>query len=302
MNRLALYHIETLLWIARLGTFSAAADRLNTTQPTISARVREIEGHFSYPLFRREGRNMILTVRGRQLVADFEELWGHLETILAPMDTPENVSGIVRLGCGEIASILWLPKILGELNNRFPKLQIDVNIDISVNLQRQLEEGKIDIALLVGPVQERSLKSNLIGSSRLCWYVSPARNKVSPFVSRHDLFASTPIWSLPRLSHLHQHISEMLRSAGISPSAISTCNNLRTMIEVIMTGSGTAMLPENMVDQHVANGNLMRLLLDDEITIDFYAAIRRGVEERAIMTVYRCALAQSDGIPPAETV
>ena len=43
INRVSLYHLETLLWIDRLGTFSAAAERLNTTQPTVSARMRELE-------------------------------------------------------------------------------------------------------------------------------------------------------------------------------------------------------------------------------------------------------------------
>src|SRR3546814_14165126 len=52
INRIAFYHLETLLWIARLGTFAAAAERLNTTQPAISARVRELENHLGTVLFR----------------------------------------------------------------------------------------------------------------------------------------------------------------------------------------------------------------------------------------------------------
>src|SRR3546814_1439625 len=67
INRIAFYHLETLLWIARLGTFAAAAERLNTTQPAISARVRELENHLGTVLFRREGRTMTLTPAGRDL-------------------------------------------------------------------------------------------------------------------------------------------------------------------------------------------------------------------------------------------
>ena len=61
INRVSLYHLETLLWIDRLGTFSAAAERLNTTQPTVSARMRELEQRLGTALFRREGRAMSLT-------------------------------------------------------------------------------------------------------------------------------------------------------------------------------------------------------------------------------------------------
>ena len=65
MRKLAIYHLETLLWIARLGTFRAAAERLGTTQPAISARVREVEQQLGIALFRREGRGVVLTARGR---------------------------------------------------------------------------------------------------------------------------------------------------------------------------------------------------------------------------------------------
>src|SRR5690606_36928179 len=70
INRVSLYHLETLLWIDRLGTFSAAAERLNTTQPTVSARMRELEQRLGTALFRREGRAMSLTAAGRKLVRD----------------------------------------------------------------------------------------------------------------------------------------------------------------------------------------------------------------------------------------
>ena len=59
MRKLAIYHLETLAWIARLGTFRAAAERLNTTQPAISARVREIESQLGIEIFRREGRGVV---------------------------------------------------------------------------------------------------------------------------------------------------------------------------------------------------------------------------------------------------
>ena len=70
INRIAFYHLESLLWIDRLGTFSAAAERLNTTQPAVSARMRELEQRLGSALFRRDGRTMSLTPAGRKLVRD----------------------------------------------------------------------------------------------------------------------------------------------------------------------------------------------------------------------------------------
>ena len=82
INRVSLYHLETLLWIDRLGTFSAAAERLNTTQPTVSARMRELEQRLGTALFRREGRAMSLTAAGRKLVRDCDPLLRDMQVAL----------------------------------------------------------------------------------------------------------------------------------------------------------------------------------------------------------------------------
>ncbi|MFC3703733.1 LysR family transcriptional regulator [Devosia honganensis] len=289
MNRLALYHIETLLWISRLGTFSATAERLNATQPTISARVREMEAHLGYALFKREGRNMVLTVRARQLVSELEHLWNLLEGALIPADSPESLTGIVRLGCGEIAGVMCLPEVLSDINKTIPKLQLEVEIDISMNLQHRLEEGQIDLALLVGPVQERSLESACIGLAELCWFSTPERYDPFRGKSRHDLLSAMPIWSLPRLSHLHQYVTDILREEAIVSSTICTCNNLRTMIDLTVAGAGASMLPRSMVREHVEAGRLEMILPENTIKFEFYAAVRRSSQERAIREVFRRA-------------
>ena len=115
MNRIALYHLETLLWINRLGSFSAAANRLNTTQPGISARIRELENHLGIPLFARQGRNMILSVQGRELVRRCEQVWPSLQqALLNPVDL-SSVVGIVRIGSGEIAAASCLSAFVNAI-------------------------------------------------------------------------------------------------------------------------------------------------------------------------------------------
>src|SRR3546814_20785398 len=103
------YHLETLLWIARLGTFAAAAERLNTTQPAISARVRELENHLGTVLFRREGRTMTLTPAGRELVRESEPLWARFQGVLMGCSDIAGATDVVRIGEGEIAAARCLP-------------------------------------------------------------------------------------------------------------------------------------------------------------------------------------------------
>src|SRR3546814_17866011 len=99
INRIAFYHLETLLWIARLGTFAAAAERLNMTQPAISVRGRELENHLGTVFFRREGRSLPLTPVGRALVRDTEPPWARFQGVL--------------IVCGDIARTHWVVLIGG---------------------------------------------------------------------------------------------------------------------------------------------------------------------------------------------
>ena len=61
MSRLNLTNLETVCCIARAGTFYAAAERLNASQPTVTGRVRELEQSLGIQFFRKLGRNMELT-------------------------------------------------------------------------------------------------------------------------------------------------------------------------------------------------------------------------------------------------
>ena len=73
MGRVTIVNLETLCWIARPGSFTAAAERLNTTQPAISKRVKELEDAIGISLFQRQGRRMELTLQGRDLVCRVDD-------------------------------------------------------------------------------------------------------------------------------------------------------------------------------------------------------------------------------------
>ena len=152
INRIGLYHLETLLWIERLGTFAAAAQRLNTTQPAVSARVRELEAHLGASLFRREGRTMSLTPAGRKLVRDFGPLWGDLQGALLGCGGFGEASGVVRIGAGEIAAASCLPPFISSLKTDLPHVSLELEIDLTANLIQQLLTGRTDIAFAAGPI------------------------------------------------------------------------------------------------------------------------------------------------------
>jgi Transcriptional regulator len=281
MKRLAIYHIETLLWIARLGTFRAAAERLNTTQPAISARVKEIEEQLGVDLFRREGRNMVLTARGRALVADFEPLWAGFERALFKASDFAGATGIVRLGTGEIAAASCLPGFVAAVEQDLPGVTLEIQVDLTTRMLQQLLAGTSDMVFLAGPVASPGVRTTPLGSVGLVWVASPATAQAGGFKQ------PLPVWSIHEHSPIHGIMRESLGQHRITPPVIRTCNNVRALVEIIRHGTGAALLPETMVRGELASGALMAVLPAPKRQLRFEAAIRSAERDPLILELFR---------------
>src|SRR3990167_11408322 len=134
ISRVSLYHLEPLLWIDRLGTFSAAAERLNTTQPTVSARMRELEQRLGTALFHRDGRGMSLTTAGRKLVRDCDPLLRDMQVALMGSGGVAEASGGGRIGAGGIAGGGCPPAFVAGLKGDMPNVALGIEIDLTANL------------------------------------------------------------------------------------------------------------------------------------------------------------------------
>lgn len=283
MKRLAIYHLETLLWIARLGTFRAAAERLNTTQPAISARVREIEERLGVAVFRREGRGMVLTARGRDLVKDVEPLWAGFERALFKASDFAGATGVVRIGSGEIAAASCLPGFVAQLERDLPGVTLEIDLDLTARMLQQVLGGTSDLVFLAGPVASPGIRTAPIGSVRLVWAASRATAEAGGFAN------PLPVWSIPSHSPLHGVMLETLAQHGLSPPRIGTCNNVRTLVDIVKAGGGAAVLPEAMVRAELQSGALVEVLPRPKRQIRFEAAIRVAEQDPLILELFRRA-------------
>lgn len=283
MKRIAIFHLETLMWIERLGTFAAAAQRLNTTQPAISARVREIEEQLGVPLFQREGRRMVLTARGRRLVQASEPLCRGLEQVLLEASDFAGATAAVRIGSGEIAAATCLPAFIQAIERDRPGVAMEVELDLTAPMLQQLLAGTRDIVFLAGPVASPGMRTSPIGSVELVWAAG------AEVAARGGFTQTLPVWSLPDHSPLHAVTQATLKEHGLSPRALHTCNNVRTLIEIVASGQGAAVLPETMVRDHLASGALTEILPRPRKAVHFEVAIRTRERDPVILDLFERA-------------
>lgn len=256
ISRVSLYHLETLLWIDRLGTFSAAAERLNTTQPAVSARMRELEQRLGTAIFHRDGRGMSLTAAGRKLVRDCDPLLRDMQVALLGSGGFAEASGVVRIGAGEIAAASCLPPFVATLKADMPNVGLEIEIDLTANLIQQLLTGRTDIAFAAGPIAHPALKTSPIGEVGLVWLASPA--VAARFDGGGD-GAAIPVWSLASHSPIHSRMRDAIAASRIARASLNLCNNARTMIDIAKAGGGIGIFPEPMARDDMANGALVEI-------------------------------------------
>lgn len=280
INRIAFYHLETLLWIARLGTFAAAAARLNTTQPAISARVRELENHLGTTLFRREGRTMALTPAGRELVREGEPLWARFQNVLMGSSDISGATGIVRIGAGEIAAASCLPGFVARLGRDLPRVSLEVDIALTADLIQQLASGRADLIFAAGAIAHPMLRTAPIGCVDLLWLAPPATVET---IER----AKTPIWSLSNLSPIYRFMKDAIAASALADCPLNLCSNMRTIIDIVLEGGGIGIFPEPMVRQHKAAGRLIAIPGAPPMPpVEFHVAVRATESDPLVLSIF----------------
>src|SRR6185369_71118 len=171
---LNLKQLEAFYWVARLGGFSPAAARLNTTQPGISMRLRELEERAGAPVFSRAGRGSRLTPKGRELLRLVEQLVEIDRDWQARLGGASAMTGLVRVGAADTMAMTLLPPLLAEVAARHPDIDVELFVDLSVHLQARLRDGDIDIAFMVGDMGSPDYQARLLGDVENAWMCTPA--------------------------------------------------------------------------------------------------------------------------------
>ncbi|MGE0242166.1 MAG: LysR family transcriptional regulator, partial [Parvibaculaceae bacterium] len=148
---LSLPHLEAMVAIAELGSFRAASERLNITQPSISLRIKELEQSLGVQLFDRSGYRSRLTPEGTEILKLAQRTLALAREIRAVARSKTAVQGKIRLGACDTFALACLPTLLTRLETLAPALQIALDIDYSVNLDKKLHDGNLDIAFLTSP-------------------------------------------------------------------------------------------------------------------------------------------------------
>src|ERR1041385_8657613 len=246
-----LRHLRYFVSVAEALSFTKAAEKLRTAQPSLTRQIKNLEDELGVRLLHRTKQKVTLTDEGRSFLADAKR-W-----VVLAAGTVESVrrlrTGEVRaLNVGYVSNLFYdlLPKTLESFHQALPTIAVNL-FDLSCGEQfRALEEGKLDLGFvgLHEPIARRGLEFRTIASYRSV----VALPKEKPLTARATvgLKALAPMFFIGMSETSYPGYRDWLiktcQHCAFTPKILQDVDLERKMIHAVASGLGVAIVPEQL--------------------------------------------------------
>jgi len=246
---------------ARRGSFAAAARDLGGTPSTIAKGVARLEASLGVRLFHRTTRQVTLTPDGERLFRRCERVLAELDDLQAEAaGTQAVISGTLRLDAPITYGRKVLLPVLNELLRRHPDLRLDLRLQDSY---ADLIRDGLDAAIRVGDLQDSRLVARRFDSQRLVLVASPAYLALRGQPERLDQLAghAAIVFRMPSTGRQRPwQFRSGRHPVNLQPTPTVEVNDGEGMVAAAILGLGLAQVPDNMVTEAIARGDLVELL------------------------------------------
>ncbi len=256
--------------VASHGSFSAAAEALRVSQPSVSVAVKKLEERLDTQLFHRHARGVKLTPAGERLLSRAREAGRALDAARDEIDSLQTEPrGSFVLGCHESLGTYVLPGFMGRFLERYPDIQIALHNANSKNIEDAIVERTVDLGLVVNPARHPDCVVRDLFADRVTFVVAEAlmKQRKKPL----SVLIERPLFFVPALRQTQVLLAE-LASREIPVGRTVACSSMELVKSLVLDGAGVGVLPYRVAAHGVAEGKLRPLSrklpgFDDQITL-----------------------------------
>lgn len=242
---MSLRHLTTLVTIAEVGSFHAAAERLGITQSAVSMQMKALEDSLRVTLFDRTRRPPTLNALGRSLLERARDLLLRYEALRQSALSGESVVGTLRLGVIPTAGSTLLPRALVDLGAVHPSLKLRIESDLSEALLSRVAQGALDVAIVTRPVSiNKALSARDIALEALVVITPMAPvSDDQPMENGRALLSTRPFVRFNRRTGVGRIVDEALKTQGIPVREAMELDSVEAILAMVTRGLGVAVVP-----------------------------------------------------------
>ncbi len=250
--------LEAFYWIAKLGSFSAAAAKMHATPAAISERIRTLEEDLGVRVFERDSRKVSLTPQGERLLPYAEQMLNLRDAMKNSVKDAAEQTGIIGIGVIESVVHTWLPELLHELHRVYPGITIELYSESTPRLKEELLADHLDLAILAAEVEGEMFESMPLGSDPMLWVAHPRiAQGVSDAKSFEALLSRQPVMTFMRDTPAYHDVRRAL--SQVIGVRINPFSSISAILSVLRSGYGLAAMPSRVARPYLEKGELQEI-------------------------------------------
>lgn len=290
--------------VARLGSFTRAAEELFVAQPTVSIQMKKLSETLGVPLFEQSGKKPIMTDAGRELAAACRDIFDRLEQV------EERLLGLRDLDHGRlrIASSsfgkYFIPRLLGEFCKQHPNIEVAMHIDNWRGIRQRLQENADDIYVLSNLPTEPELTAHPVLATPIQVF-APADHRLAKARSIPFSELANEFFLLREPGSATRRIAqELCERHGIAARVRMELASDEAVKQSVSAGLGIALLPQQIVELDSAGARLCMLDIEGfPVTRQWYIAYQRDKQLPSVASAFiEFACAQTESPTDKERV
>jgi DNA-binding transcriptional LysR family regulator len=265
--------LQVFQTVARLLSFTKAAEELHMTQPAVTFQVRQLEEQFNTRLFDRTHNRISLTEAGKRVHECAErifELYAEMDNSVRELTG--DISGVLILGASTTIAEYMLPALLGDFKAKYPDITIRLKVANTDGIVSQVENNAIDLGVVEAPVNNKNLVVEQCRTDHLVLIVPPAHELANEDMVPIQRVADYPFICREEGSGTREVMIESMHDAGVSPADLNIAMELGSLEAIkgaVEAGMGVSILSNATIQKELKLGTLVAVQLDPPIDRPF---------------------------------
>ncbi|MEL3906752.1 MAG: selenium metabolism-associated LysR family transcriptional regulator [Treponema sp.] len=259
-------HLEVFVKLVDTFSFSAAADELNISQPTVSLHIKQLEEELDTPLFIRSTRELKITEEGSSLYREAKDLLQQRTALIGRFINPHQK--VLRIGASTIPAGYILPEVLSRFKRPYPDILIQIEEQNSYETIKRVSSRKVDAGIVGMKTDDENCEFQEIYQDEFVFITPNTQYYKDLKKSKWDLqrLAQEPLIVRESGSAVKQNMDMILRAANIpveSLNIVTSINNIEVIKRLVSQGAGTSFISKIAAEDMVARKELLAFTLEN---------------------------------------
>ena len=265
--------VQSFVHVARLGSFSRAAETMGYSQSAITVQIRLLEEELGTKLFDRMGKKVSLTPQGKRFLEHANRILYEMNRTIMAMNEDRELENPLHIGTIESLCTAKFPRILSQFHTLYPKVNIQITLDSPEKLIRMMEHNELDLIYILDTPRWNKEWIKVMDAAEPIVFVASVN---SEFALRKEMVLQDILGESFFLTEknanyrqaLDQHLA--LENRTLDPAL--EISDTEFIIKMVERNDGLSFLPYFAVEKYIRSGRIAMLDVTD-IDISMYRQI-----------------------------